>query len=360
MNLINKLFHFNKVYSSLLLIAFFSFLFSSCKKSSDNPLPNQPVVTKINPGEALAGSKLLLSGSKFTGATQVLINNIKADFILKADTSIEVTVPISQPMGETKVQVVATKDTSAPQLFYVIIAGPKPEISSLLPSKNVPTQQIMLYGKNLMGVSKIMMGSTNVTIDDKTDIAITMKVPKVSVGIYQLNVFANTGSSNKTGFEVVSSMPAGGFSSPPSIIIASPPPPGFIPGATNTWQAPDQYPNSIFPRLDLTDPTQINIFTTDADCTQNRTLGFSTNCSYYTAPNIHDDFALSGDGIVNMNLMNGTFNNYVELILHFPAKYGGDEKFVGRFDNSVGNDCNYKNSEMILISTRTGRQWRIK
>ena len=346
-------------------IQFFIFLILSlfflwnCKKSSDGVQPNSPSINKVTPGEALAGSNINLSGNHFTGITEVLVNKMHSNFTIKSDSLIELTIPASLTPGETKVQVVVQKDTSAAQTFYVIVEGPKPIITSLLPAKNIPSQQIMIYGKNLMGVSKIMLGTTNINIDDKTDIAITLKVPKVTVGNYKLNVFANTGSSNKSDFEIVSVMPEGGFSPPPSIIVATPPPPGYVPGVTNAWQAPDEFSKTIFPRMDLKDPNNINIFTL-GDCGQTRTFGFSTDCSYFASASSREDFSINGDGLVNMDFVNGAFNNYVELILHFPAKYGGDEKFVGRFSNAIDTDCNYKNSEIILISTRTGRQWRIK
>jgi len=353
---------FKIFYWPLLFIGIFTIYFS-CKKGSEPP--SKPTIADLKTKEGLIGSKIIIDGTNLSGITQVLFNKIPAVFTVKSATEIEVTVPSGIQIGDATIVAIANKDTANLQSFFVTIPGSKPVITSMLPAQNIPGQQVMLYGSNLIDVNKIMLGTTSVQIDDKTDIAIIIRVPKIAVGSLKTIAIANTGSSNSADFEIVSSMPAGGLAPPPSIIVSSPPPPGYIPGITNSWNKDDIQSKELFPRIDICNDKKY--FTLDGGNCSNKSYikgSFSINsyyplcCVYYKSKTDSVSFAVTGEGTYDVTSSNGVSNNFIEFTMHFPDQFGGDEKFVGRFYDFKGWCDIAPNARIILISTKTGRQLR--
>ncbi len=80
--------------------------------------PAAPVLTAVSSPGGLVGTALTLTGTNFTGATQVLFNGVTATFTVVNGTTITVTVPVGATTGLITV-LTPQGGASSPQVFQV-------------------------------------------------------------------------------------------------------------------------------------------------------------------------------------------------------------------------------------------------
>ena len=62
-----------------------------------------PTITSFSPGSGPVGTSVVITGTAFTGATSVTINNVAATFTVDSDTQITLAVPAGATTGKIKV-----------------------------------------------------------------------------------------------------------------------------------------------------------------------------------------------------------------------------------------------------------------
>jgi hypothetical protein len=138
--------------------------------------PNTPTVTSISPpsGTTAGGLVVTITGTGFTGATQVLFGTFSAlSFVVNSDTKITAVIPPQGPLpasGSFQVDVTVTTPggTSAlnpPSDLFTYTAGPVPAVTSISPTSG-PTgggTVVLVGGTNFTGAIGVTFGGTVAT-----------------------------------------------------------------------------------------------------------------------------------------------------------------------------------------------------
>ncbi|MFH9355140.1 IPT/TIG domain-containing protein, partial [Kitasatospora sp. NPDC017646] len=136
-----------------------------------------PVVTSVSPaqGAPAGGTSVSITGSGFTGATQVRFGANGTNFVIASDTLITA----KTPAGTGTVQVTVTAPTGTSNQNVLFTYTPVPSLSSLAPASG-PTSggnTVTLNGANLSGATVVMFGANPATILTDTGTQITVIAP---------------------------------------------------------------------------------------------------------------------------------------------------------------------------------------
>lgn len=113
-----------------------------------------PNVTSFNPGSAMPGATITLTGANLTGVTSVTFaNNLPATFNVVSDTQLTVTVPAGAVTG----QLILTKANCPPirTPFFVVIGTGCPTVSSINLNNGVAGSTLAIAGNNLATVTGV-------------------------------------------------------------------------------------------------------------------------------------------------------------------------------------------------------------
>jgi len=162
-------------------------------------------VTSVSPntGSFAGGTNVVISGTGFTGATEVLFGGIAApSFSVVDDSEITATSP-SQPVGTVDVSVLTpaggSAATSADSFTYELgprISGISPQVS---PTSGGTT--VTLTGTGFTGATSVTFNgavATNLTVVSDTQLTVT--TPPQSAGGVDVTVFTPNGTDTTTLF----------------------------------------------------------------------------------------------------------------------------------------------------------------
>ncbi|WBP91301.1 IPT/TIG domain-containing protein [Kitasatospora cathayae] len=156
-----------------------------------------PVVTSVSAaqGAPAGGTSVIITGSGFTGATQVRFGANGTNFVIASDTLITA----KTPAGTGTVQVTVTAPTGASNaLTYTYVAASVPSLSSLGPASG-PTSggnTVTLNGTSLSGATSVMFGANPATILTDTGTQITVVAPAGPPSSVGVTVTTVAGTSN--------------------------------------------------------------------------------------------------------------------------------------------------------------------
>jgi hypothetical protein len=142
-----------------------------------------PTVTNVNPGHgpAAGGTSVTISGSDFSGATEVDfgVGNPATDFTVVSDSSITATAPAGTGGGTVDVTVTAdgTSDPGGNENNYSYDV-PRPTITALNPTHGPAAggNQVTISGTNLIGTTGVDfggVGATNVNVVNSSTVTAT-------------------------------------------------------------------------------------------------------------------------------------------------------------------------------------------
>ena len=202
----------NKIIKNLLLISISLiaavFFFAGCKKEITNPAQTIPVIKEIFPGSAIAKAPIVIKGLNLQNVSKIQFGTkVVTDFnpATNTDSSVNVRVPDSLPLGETFVQVYESdgKGYSAYK-FTVLLTPPVPKIASVTPITGLPGDVITITGINFSLVRSVKFAGVNASFAPTADTNTIMKVtvPWDAVAGDQFIKLTNTNGADSIAFNV--------------------------------------------------------------------------------------------------------------------------------------------------------------
>ena len=163
----------------------------------------QPLtVTAAQPMSALPGTDVTLTGTRFTGVTQVRFGSITASqFTVISPTQLNVRVPLGATGGTTSVFVTGAAGTGVLNGFTLLV--PAPVISSFSPFRAAPAQIVTISGLNFSGTTQVKFGGVaaeQFTVVSGTQITATVPANASSGSITVVNA---AGMGARPGFTVL-------------------------------------------------------------------------------------------------------------------------------------------------------------
>jgi hypothetical protein len=216
----------------------------------------------------------------------------------------------------------------------------------IFPAQNRPGDLIAI--RNLKGgllkTKRVQFGKKEAQIKYVSDLMLDVQVPGDVAGNTPVYVVLDGGKTENVSFNVINQQPVGGPPGPPGIILLTPPI-NNLPAFTNVWSNPSEDP----------DYKNENWIMTGGNCDKD-TGSFIISHQYVFKGK---SFEAPGKGKYNTRIVGGISNNYVEITMTDPNE--GNVLYVGRLaDIGSAADCNgNKNCNMLLLSTKTGKQLKL-
>jgi hypothetical protein len=183
-----------------------------------------PTLTNLNPpsGSTLGGNNVVLTGSGFTGATDVNFGSTDITtcgtgtcFSVGSDTQITVDDVPANAAGGVSVNVTTPGGTTGNQTYTYVT--PAPTLTNMNPSSGTTDEgtAVVLTGTNFDGATAVTVGSIDVplcgsgacfTITSDTQIAVTM--PADTPGSVSVNVTTPGGTTASLQYAYVAPVPA--------------------------------------------------------------------------------------------------------------------------------------------------------
>ncbi|TAE30509.1 MAG: T9SS C-terminal target domain-containing protein [Candidatus Kapaibacterium sp.] len=163
----------------------------------------QPLtVTGAQPMSALPATDVTLTGTRFTGITQVRFGPVTASqFSIISPTQLSVRVPLGVTGGTTSVFVTGAAGTGTLNGFTLLV--PAPVITSFSPFSASQMQTVRISGLNFTGTTQVRFGGTlapQFTVESGTLITATVPVGASSGSITVVNA---AGTASRMGFTVL-------------------------------------------------------------------------------------------------------------------------------------------------------------
>ncbi len=163
------------------------------------PPPAPPVISGFTPASGAPQSSVTVSGSGFTGATQVSFNGVAASFSVASASQLSAQVPSGATSGPIRVSTAAGTATS-PTAFTVLAPPPPPAsppvVSFFTPASGSPGANVQVDGTNFVGVTQVRFNNTVATFQPSTANRLFATVPSgATSGPIRVSTAAGTGSS---------------------------------------------------------------------------------------------------------------------------------------------------------------------
>lgn len=133
-----------------------------------------PTIINFTPTSGIVGTVVVITGTNFTGTTQVLFNGVVApSFAVNSDTQITATVPTGATTGPIAVTTPIATGTSTTN-FTVIQA---PVITSFTPTGGPVGTTVVITGSNFTGATQVTFNGTvapGYTVNSATQITVTV------------------------------------------------------------------------------------------------------------------------------------------------------------------------------------------
>ena len=158
-----------------------------------------PTIVSFAPASGYVGTAVTLTGTNFTGASQVTFNGMAATtFTVNSATQITATVPAGATTGPVSVTTAVSTATSASSFTVV----PAPVITAFTPPRGAPGTTVVITGSYFMGTTQVTFNGVAATFNVNSATQITATVPVgATTGLIALTSPAGVGTS-ATNFEV--------------------------------------------------------------------------------------------------------------------------------------------------------------
>jgi hypothetical protein len=236
-----------------------------------------PAITSFTPSSGPAGTQVTVSGSGFTGTSQVTLGGASATYTVHSDTQLSLTVPPGAVSGP----VVVTNSLGSAQSQPSFTVTVPPRVSGFSPSSGPVGTQVALTGSGFTGATKVSVNGAAASFTVSSDTQLSLTVPSgASSGPIAVSSSSGTGTS-ATSFTVtvptfsisasplsavvtrgksvnfaVKITPSGGFASPVSLSVK-----GLPAGASGTFLPNPTSTNAATLTVTTTNTTAVGTFT---------------------------------------------------------------------------------------------------
>ncbi|WP_310396415.1 reprolysin-like metallopeptidase [Hymenobacter sp.] len=153
-----------------------------------------PVITSFAPATGGAGASVVITGTDFTGATQVTFSNTVAPaFVVNSATQITVTVPVGATTGPLAVTTPVSTGVSATS--FVVI--PPPFVTAFTPTAGAAGTVVVLTGDFFTGATQVAFNGTAApvfAVNSATQITVTVPAGATS-GLIAVTALGGVGTS---------------------------------------------------------------------------------------------------------------------------------------------------------------------
>ena len=177
--------------------------------------PSGPTITSFTPNFGLAGTKVTITGTNFTLATQVMIGS-KADPAFTVISNTQITATVQNGAHSGPVSVTTPNGTATSATDFTVGSAPAPQITSFLPISGPVGTKVTITGTGFTGATAVdFNGALDPTFKIDSDTQISATVPATaSTGKISVTGPGGTGSSSAdfvvTSPFISSSSPAAG------------------------------------------------------------------------------------------------------------------------------------------------------
>jgi VCBS repeat-containing protein len=132
-----------------------------------------PTITGFNPTSGGIGTSVVITGTNFSGATAVKINQTAASFTVNSATQITATVPTGATTGP--IAVTTSGGTATSSNSFTVLPGPT--ISSFTPTSGSVGKTVKINGTNFTGATSVRFNGVSASFTVKSSILINAIVP---------------------------------------------------------------------------------------------------------------------------------------------------------------------------------------
>jgi IPT/TIG domain-containing protein/polymorphic membrane protein len=149
-----------------------------------------PVISNFTPTAGPVGTSVIITGTSFTGVSNVTFNGTSATFTFDSDTQITATVPNGATTGA--ITVTAPGGTATSSSNFTVA----PTISGFTPTNGPVGTAVTITGTNFTGATAVTFNGTGATFTVDTPTQITATVPiGATSGSIAVTTAAGTGTS---------------------------------------------------------------------------------------------------------------------------------------------------------------------
>ncbi len=167
------------------------------------PVGSPPTLTSVTPnaGTTAGGIPFTITGTGFTGTTDLLFGATTIPFVVSSDTSISATSPVSQP-GVYDIEVQTPNGgTAVAANDRFTVTAPQPIVSAVTPNAGTVDggESVMIGGSGFTFTSSVDFGTTSVPFVVNSDNSITATAPPSAPGPVDVTVTTPGGGTSSTG-----------------------------------------------------------------------------------------------------------------------------------------------------------------
>ncbi len=156
-------------------------------------------VSRFSPSSGNVGATVVITGTGFSGVTDVLFNGVSASFTVSSSTSISAVVPTAASSGQISVSTSSDFATSSSS-FSVL-----PQFTSFTPSSGVAGNSVVISGSGLSGTNSVKFNGVSAGFTINSANQVTATVPaSASTGKISLTTPSGTVTSS-TNFTITGS-----------------------------------------------------------------------------------------------------------------------------------------------------------
>lgn len=166
---------------------------------------SETLVSSISPSTGANDQSVVITGSGFTGATQVLFGSTPAaSYIINSDTQITAISPSGT--GQVYIQVVGLSNTSASTSASLFTYVPRPSLSTITPNTGpcVGGTPVTITGTNFTGATKVLFDNIEadsvVVVDDNTITCTSPRHDIISTATVKVVIPTNISSTTNVNY----------------------------------------------------------------------------------------------------------------------------------------------------------------
>lgn len=137
-----------------------------------------PTVSSFDPTSGQVGTAVVISGSAFTGSTQVSFNGTVAAFTVDSDTTISTTVPAGATSGPITVTNPDGPGVSGSSFTVTPTPEPAPRIHDFSPRRGPVGTQVVILGSHLVDVVDVRLRGESVSFQEVSASRVRFRVPR--------------------------------------------------------------------------------------------------------------------------------------------------------------------------------------